>query len=287
MTDSSRRTAVGNAQDVELRLVAVERRLAMLGISGGGDVPLASKTEAGKIQLASEDDLTFGADPKNDTRATTPAVVHAGLLNHIAARHGYARYVGDATGSNDLNTVWQTGFYSVTAGAANLPPVISSANRHAIVHVAIGKDIGGAGEQAGGLQLAWEIDVASNAPVASWMRFGVGSYWGSWKTLAASDWADLSGKPLTFPPSAHTHTPGEILNLGDAIGDEIAARIVAATDTQSGLVELATNAETQAGTDSSRAVTPAGLASRTATTSRTGIVELATNAEAQIGRAHV
>lgn len=57
----------------------------------------------------------------------------------------------------------------------------------------------------------------------------------------------------------------------------------AATTTLAGVVELATNAEVQAGTDTERAVTPAGLASRTATTTRTGVVELATNAEAIAG----
>jgi len=57
----------------------------------------------------------------------------------------------------------------------------------------------------------------------------------------------------------------------------------AATTSASGVVELATNAETQTGTDAVRAVTPAGLASVTATTSRSGLVELATDAEAQAG----
>ena len=50
-----------------------------------------------------------------------------------------------------------------------------------------------------------------------------------------------------------------------------------------GIVELATPAETQSGTDTTRAVTPAGLISRTATDSRTGVVELATSAETQAG----
>lgn len=56
-----------------------------------------------------------------------------------------------------------------------------------------------------------------------------------------------------------------------------------ATATRAGLVELATEAETQAGTDAQRAVTPAGLASTTATVTRAGLVELATNAETQAG----
>lgn len=57
----------------------------------------------------------------------------------------------------------------------------------------------------------------------------------------------------------------------------------AATTTKQGIIELATNAEVQAGTDTERAVTPSGLSSRTATTGRTGLVELATNAEAIAG----
>lgn len=55
----------------------------------------------------------------------------------------------------------------------------------------------------------------------------------------------------------------------------------AATTTASGIVELATNAEAQAGTDAVRAVTPAALASVTSTTTRAGLIETATDAEAQ------
>lgn len=56
-----------------------------------------------------------------------------------------------------------------------------------------------------------------------------------------------------------------------------------ASDTVSGIIELATDAEVQAGVDAVRAVTPAGLASCTATETRTGVVELATKAEAVVG----
>ena len=54
-----------------------------------------------------------------------------------------------------------------------------------------------------------------------------------------------------------------------------------ASTTVKGVVELATDAETQTGTDSVRAITPSNLSSRTATETRTGVVELATDAEAQ------
>lgn len=56
-----------------------------------------------------------------------------------------------------------------------------------------------------------------------------------------------------------------------------------ATETRSGVIELATTAETQAGIDTGRAVTPSGLASLTTSTSRAGLVELATDAEVQAG----
>ncbi len=58
---------------------------------------------------------------------------------------------------------------------------------------------------------------------------------------------------------------------------------LSATDTRQGMIELATSAEVQTGTDATRAVTPAGLAARTATETRTGVVELATVAEATTG----
>lgn len=54
-----------------------------------------------------------------------------------------------------------------------------------------------------------------------------------------------------------------------------------ASETVNGIVELATSAETITGTDTTRAVHPAGLASLTATETRSGLIELATVAEAQ------
>jgi hypothetical protein len=57
-------------------------------------------------------------------------------------------------------------------------------------------------------------------------------------------------------------------------------RTTAATTAQSGIVELATNAETQAGTDATRAITPAGLASLSGYRVQivTGVAESATPA---------
>ena len=56
-----------------------------------------------------------------------------------------------------------------------------------------------------------------------------------------------------------------------------------ADETTKGKIEIATSSEVQAGTDNTRAVTPAGLQACTATTTRAGVVELATTAEADLG----
>lgn len=58
---------------------------------------------------------------------------------------------------------------------------------------------------------------------------------------------------------------------------------VVASATAKGLVELATSAEVATGTDTARAVTPAGLAALVASATAKGIVELATTAETQTG----
>lgn len=56
-----------------------------------------------------------------------------------------------------------------------------------------------------------------------------------------------------------------------------------ASSTVKGKVELATNTEVSTGTDTTRAVTPAGLASRTASTTKTGLIEIATQTEMNTG----
>lgn len=56
-----------------------------------------------------------------------------------------------------------------------------------------------------------------------------------------------------------------------------------ATHERAGVIELATDAETIAGTDDTRAVSPASLAKLTGTTGRRGLLELATSAETIAG----
>lgn len=95
------------------------------------------------------------------------------------------------------------------------------------------------------------------------------------------------GGDLTADRTLTLGTPGTLTtattNAVTATSHTHAITFPVASDTVSGIIELATDAEVQAGTDAVRAVTPAGLASRTATETRTGIIELATDAEVQAG----
>ena len=59
--------------------------------------------------------------------------------------------------------------------------------------------------------------------------------------------------------------------------------IIQATTAAQGIVQLATDAETQAGTDTNKAITPAALSARTATEIRKGISAVATDAELVTG----
>lgn len=85
---------------------------------------------------------------------------------------------------------------------------------------------------------------------------------------------------LTPDEATFTQVRDAILSL---VENAINEALVAASVTDAGIVELATSAETIAGTDAGRAVTPAGLAAKVASDTASGIVELATLAETIAG----
>lgn len=92
----------------------------------------------------------------------------------------------------------------------------------------------------------------------------------------------LAGDPVTFVATFQFKQDGTFVAGGKEVSTTDHTHASAST-TVKGLVELATSTETQTGTDTSRAVTPAGLASRVASTSAKGLVELATNSETATG----
>lgn len=67
-------------------------------------------------------------------------------------------------------------------------------------------------------------------------------------------WGEVTGKPSTFTPAAHQHSGADIVS-----GTVPVARLPEASAAARGVVELATSSEAVAGTDSVRAVTPAGV----------------------------
>ena len=90
--------------------------------------------------------------------------------------------------------------------------------------------------------------------------------------------AGLKSSLAGYATTTHTHAASAIVS-----GTIDNARLTQATSSAAGIVELADNTETQAGTATTLAVTPAGLASRTATESRAGVIQLASTSEIQAG----
>lgn len=152
---------------------------------------------------------------------------------------------------------------SITA-AINV--VVPGASRRWIVH----------NGTSGGFTITLKTAAAAGVAVPPGMALELWCDGSVVRTVAASAWATPRKIALNGPVT------GDVTLDGSA---DVAMQtaVVAATDAQPGIVELATNAEAVAGTDAARAVTPAGLAARTATTDRRGLVELATEAEVDAG----
>lgn len=110
-----------------------------------------------------------------------------------------------------------------------------------------------------------EIGAAVDAAVASLLDSAPGALdtlnelaaaLGDDPNFAATITGQLAGKAATV----HTHTASQITDFNTAVDGRVAAAVPVASTTVQGKVELATDAETIAGTDVARAVTPAALA---------------------------
>jgi hypothetical protein len=102
-------------------------------------------------------------------------------------------------------------------------------------------------------------------------------------TTLATHPAGVKAVADTKVPTSRTITTTAPLSGGGDLSANRTLTVGAASDTATGVVELATDAETQTGSDTARVITPANLSARTATESRTGVAELSTNAEALTG----
>lgn len=107
-------------------------------------------------------------------------------------------------------------------------------------------------------------------------------------------WLKADGGAITVDPNAaETINGASTLTIADGNGVfvictgstfySIPFGHAAASATAAGIVELATDAEAQTGTDTARAITPANLQAVTATETRKGVAELATDAEVVTG----
>lgn len=131
---------------------------------------------------------------------------------------------------------------------------------------------------------------------------GLGNLEGGWSAAGGTF-------PTGSTPTAGTKagdywyvtTAGTVNSVAFNVGDVIIAKVNSAsttlasdwiqlevnrdqaTSTVLGLVTLATSAEVQTGTDTSKVVTPSTLSARTATETRTGIAEIATQSETDTG----
>lgn len=147
--------------------------------------------------------------------------------------------------------------------------------------------------------------LATSTAIKTYIDANVGSLGnleGAWS--AASGSFPVGSSPVAGTKAGdywYVSVAGTVDSVAFNVGDVIVAKVNAAsttlasdwiqlevnrdqaTTTVLGLVFLATNAETQTGTDANKAVTPASLTARTATETRTGIAEIATDAELTTG----
>jgi hypothetical protein len=241
----------------------------VLEITGAGATEAAAEAAASQMAAAASESAAAASDASaaiHDAAAAASAA--AALASEVAAAASATTLYGSstslvtiATGSKAFVTqagkMFPVGTWLSIASALDpsnfmYGQVTAYAGTALTVNVTV---IGGSGSQAD-----WIIGVAgargaTGAPGPAGPGGG-----GTGDMLASQNLNDVASKPTAFATIKQ-----------------------AATDTATGVVELATDAEVQTGTDNSRAVTPASLTARTATTSRTGVVELATTAEVQTG----
>lgn len=221
----------------------------------------ASVTQKGVVELATSAETIAGTDA---VRAVTPA--------GLAAVPGTKVQVVTGLAETDIPSAFPQGIsmQSVTNGSGWTPNngygmVVTfniSNNRCTQVLYA----------SAGGT-------TAPNSWVRSYNAADGGGGWTTWsQTPLINNLAPADNDIIQRKANVWVNR-----TLAQLSTDLIATPSLAASASQKGIVELATTAETITGTDSLRAVTPAGLAGTVSTATQKGIVELATSAEVLAG----
>lgn len=187
--------------------------------------PPASHAAPGVVQLATAAEAEAGA---NDTKAVTPAA----LLAALGVLVTWANIIGKPASFPPSDHTHDAADIVSGILAAALLPAATTAAQGAV-------QLATAAEAEAGANATKAVTPATLAAALT--------------TLVA--WANITGKPGTFPPSAHTHDAGDIIS-----GILAAARLPAATTAAQGAVELALAADVGAGTDAAKAVTAAAIA---------------------------
>lgn len=254
----------------DLRSVIGGSGLTATYTADGDEVTLDVNVDNATIEINADTlrvkDLGITTAKLADSAVTTIKInanaVTLGKIQQIAA----LRVLGNLSGSTA--DVAEVTIITDLANASSTTLATSSA-----VKTYVDANIGALGNLEGGWSAASGAFPVGSSPVAGTKA---GDYW--------------------YVTTAGT-TGGVAFNVGDVIiakvnnastssaADWIQLEVNRdqATETVLGLVEIATQTETNDGVSDTTAVTPAKLAGRTATESRTGIAEIATQAETNTG----
>lgn len=254
----------------DLRSVIGGSGLTATYTADGDEVTLDVNVDNATIEINADTlrvkDLGITTAKLADSAVTTIKInanaVTLGKIQQIAA----LRVLGNLSGSTA--DVAEVTVITDLANASSTTLATSSA-----VKTYVDANIGALGNLEGGWSAASGAFPVGSSPVAGTKA---GDYW--------------------YVTTAGT-TGGVAFNVGDVIIAKVnnASTTLAsdwvqlevnrdqATETVLGLVEIATQTETNDGVSDTTAVTPAKLAGRTATESRTGIAEIATQAETNTG----
>jgi hypothetical protein len=197
---------------------------------------------AGKATAAQGAKADTAVQPADLTTYATDAELTAGLATKAATSHSHA--TSDVTGldaalAGKASTSHSHVIADTTGLQAALDAKAATSHTHTASQVSDSTTTGRA-----------LLTAADAAAARTTLALGTAA------TTAASDYATAAQGVLagTASQPGHAHAGADITS-----GTVAAARLPAASDTASGIVELATTAEATTGTDTTRAVTAAGV----------------------------
>ena len=291
-TDNNTTYSTMSASEANTGTATAARVITAAVLKGAIDtfVPAAGSSTSGKVALATNAEVQAGTDA---SKAVTPAALAARTATE--SRTGLVELATTAEAAAGTDT-------SRAVTPAGVKAAVNKGNAATATTLATARTINGTSFNGSVNITTANWGTARTLTIGATGKSVNGSANVAW-TIAEILPTGTSGQVLkhngtTWVAGTDNNTTYSTMSASEAnTGTATAARVItaavlkgaidtfvpAASSATSGKVALATNAEAQAGTDASKAVTPAALAARTATKSRTGLVELATNAEVAAG----